>query len=113
MALYDPTLETEVRTDASGAGLGGVILQKHGKDWKPVAFASRKLRGAEVNYGITDLEAAAVMYAVAKFEQYIICRPFTIVTDHNALTFLSDKRQLSPRLTRWAIQLQEFDFKIV
>lgn len=33
--------------------------------------------------------------------------------DHSALTFLQSKKQLSPKLTRFAMQLQEFDCRIV
>ena len=113
LALFDPALEIEVRSDASGMGFGSVLVQKHPEGYRPVAFASRKLRGAEVNYSITDLEAAAVMFAVKKFEPYLLGRRFTIVTDHNALTFLQTKRPLSPRLTRYAMALQEHDFQIV
>ena len=41
LALYDSTAETKVSADASSYGLGGVLLQKVGALWKPVAFASR------------------------------------------------------------------------
>lgn len=113
LTLYDPTLETEVRCDASARGLGSVLVQKHPDGWKPVAFASRKLKDAELRYSNTDRELAACMYAVAKFEPYLIGIKFTIVTDHSALTFLQSKKQLSAKLTRFAAQLQAFDFRIV
>uniref|UniRef100_A0A158P4N7 RNA-directed DNA polymerase n=1 Tax=Tetranychus urticae TaxID=32264 RepID=A0A158P4N7_TETUR len=50
LAHYNHMLETQLRTDASDIGLGAILLQKHENKWKPVAFASRQIRGAEINY---------------------------------------------------------------
>lgn len=37
LAYYDVTSPTVVSPDASSYGLGGVLLQLHGQEWKPVA----------------------------------------------------------------------------
>ena len=50
-----------LHTDASGQALGAVLCQLGGEH--PVAFASRVLQGAELNYGITELEGLAVVWA--------------------------------------------------
>ena len=43
----DLSAETEVSADASSYGLGAVLLQKHGSEWKPVIYASRSLPTVE------------------------------------------------------------------
>ena len=53
----DPYL---VYTDASGTGLGYVLMQ----NGNVVAYASRKLKPHERNYPTHDLELAAVVFAL-------------------------------------------------
>lgn len=115
---YDPSLPIEVRTDASGAGLGAVLLQEHDvvgkkrKQLRPVAFASRLIRDSEIPYTITEKEALAIVFALDRFRVYLEGKQFVVVTDHCALCYLRTKEKLPPRLMRWAILMSEFDFSI-
>ena len=47
LALYDPDANTKISADASSFGLGAVLLQQHGDDWKPIAYASRSMTETE------------------------------------------------------------------
>jgi hypothetical protein len=60
LCTSDESLPYEVVTDASNLGLGGVVLQ----EGQPVAFESRKLNDAELNYQTTEKEMLAVVYAL-------------------------------------------------
>ena len=118
LAYYDPNLPIEVRTDASDIGLGCVVVQQHqvkGKKrtvWKPIAYGSRKLLDREKNYGTSEKECLAIIFALEKFRQYLEGHKFTVVTDHSALSILTKKASNPPRLTRWALLLQDFEFEV-
>ena len=101
-------------TDASITGVGAVLAQKDGKNEHVIAYASRTLTPAERNYGITELECLAIVWAVKYFRHYIYGSKLTIVTDHSALTWLlnSASESTNRRLERWKIMLSEYDFEI-
>ncbi|CAF4928875.1 unnamed protein product [Rotaria sp. Silwood1] len=69
LILLDPSQPYVIRTDASRAGIGAVLLQKQPPDYrdksttsiyKSVSFASRSLKAAEKKYSAIELEALAI-----------------------------------------------------
>ena len=57
-SLTIPLLKDSYRLqmDASGTGIGAVLSVVRNDEEFPVAFYSRQLRGAELNYPATELE---------------------------------------------------------
>ena len=65
LAQHDPEKPTTLETDASDFAIGATITQP-GTDGKPrpVAYYSRKLIDAELNYKIHDKELLAIVSAL-------------------------------------------------
>ncbi|KAE8951915.1 hypothetical protein PR002_g32825 [Phytophthora rubi] len=82
-------------TDASKVGLGAALTQDQGQGEQPVAYASKVNAKNVAQYGITDLECAAVIWAVKLFRPYLYGRKFRLVTDHAALKWLMTSKDLT------------------
>lgn len=113
LSIFDPLLRTEVHTDASSIGYGAVLLQLRADGTKHVvAYFSKTTQGAESRYHSYELETLAVVRALQSFRHYLIGLEFKIVTDCNALKATEKKKDLLPRVARWWIYLQDFNFTI-
>jgi hypothetical protein len=93
-----PTGTFRIEVDASGFALGGVLSQHHpdGK-WHPVAFISRVMSPAELNYDIYDKELLVIMYTLDEWWPYLLhaAEPFEIWTDHKNLTYFRQPQKLN------------------
>ena len=99
--------------DASNVAIGAVLSQKDDKNFDhPIYHASRQLVAAECNYTTTKWEALGIVYSVQKFCHYLLGYPFVFHVDHDALKYMINKPQLSRRIVRWVLLLQEFNFTI-
>lgn len=67
----------------------------------------------ESRYCQTEKEGLAVVWAVEKFEIFLMGRKFELRTDCKALEFIfAQRNKISARLERWVLRLQSFDFLV-
>ena len=107
-------LPFQVHTDASERGLGATLVQKDGAKEHVIAYASRVLTKPEKNYHTWEQEALAVLWALRHFRMYLYGKPFTVLTDNDAVrqVLQSTSSVQGGRLLRWRLALQEFDFTV-
>lgn len=115
LAQHDPELPTTMETDASDFAIGATMTQP-GKDGKPrpIAYYSRKLIDAELNYEIHDKELLAIVNALRHWRVYLegTKYPIRIITDHKNLTYFTTTKILTRRQARWSELLGNYWFTI-
>ena len=81
---------------------------------QPVAFASRALSSAEVNYCQIEKELLAVVFALHRFDQYVYSRHISVESDHQPLQILVKKplKDVPRRLQRMLLELQRYDYNL-
>ncbi|CAI7788972.1 unnamed protein product [Closterium sp. NIES-53] len=99
-------------TNWSSLGIEAILCQDTEQGERVVAFAIRSCSPIEVNNNSYEGEGLAAIWAVNHFRVYLQGNPFTLVTDHQPLTWLMTNQTLTGRNARWTMQLQEYDFKI-
>ena len=106
--------KTRIVADAGPGGIGAVLLQLHGDQWRAVSYASRNLSEVERRYAQTEKEALALVWACERFHIYVYGREFELETDHKPLECIFGKTsKTSARIERWVLRLQCFNFKVV
>jgi len=105
-------LPFEIMCDASDYAVRAVLGQTKDKKHHAIAYASKTLTGAQLNFATTEKELLAVVFAIDKFRSYLVGAKIVVYTDHAALKYFLTKKDAKPCLIRWTLLLQEFDLKI-
>lgn len=110
LAVPDLNADFDLVTDASDYGLGALLMQKG----RPIAYESRGLNAAELNYGMPDKELLAVIWALTKWRCYLQARRFKVITDHQpSVAFPRCNLTAHRRRARWADFLSQFSIEWV
>ncbi|WVZ97023.1 hypothetical protein U9M48_042590 [Paspalum notatum var. saurae] len=108
LAQPDVTKPFDVYCDASGHGLGCVLMQ----EGRVIAYASRQLRKHETNYPTHDLELAAVVHALKIWRHYLLGNTCHIYTDHKSLKYILTQPELNMRQRWWLELIKDYDLEI-
>ncbi|GJR06063.1 reverse transcriptase domain-containing protein [Tanacetum coccineum] len=108
LALPDGPEDFVVYCDASGIGLGCVLMQRG----KVIAYASRQLKIHEKNYTTHDLELGVVVFALKIWRHYLYRTKSVIYTDHKSLQHIFSQKELNMRQRRWIELFSDYDCEI-
>jgi hypothetical protein len=108
--LAQPNIEKsfDVYCDASGTGIGCVLMQ----EGRVIAYASRQLRRHEEHYPTHDLELAAVVHALKIWRHYLLGNTCHIYTDHKSLKYIFTQSELNIRQRRWLELIKDYDLEV-
>ena len=91
-------------TDASNFAIGSVLSQENNEsERQPVAYASRTLNKAELNYSTIEKELLTIIWSCKHFRPYLYGRKFEILSDHRPLQWLFNINDPGSRLLHWRL----------
>ena len=80
-----------VECGVSHTGIDVVLSQEN----KPITFFSEKLSEFRQKYSMYDKEFYAIYKALYHWSQYLLCKPFVLYSDHEALKFINHQHKLN------------------
>ncbi|XP_048552596.1 uncharacterized protein LOC125532671 [Triticum urartu] len=96
----------EIECDASGVGIGGVLMQ----EGRPIAYFSEKLSGPTLNYSVYDKELYALVRSLETWQHYLWPKEFVIHSDHESLKHLRGQQKLNRRCAKWSEFVESFPY---
>lgn len=109
LALPDFTKEFLIVCDASGCGLGAILMQ--GKN--PIAYYSKALGPRNLAKSAYEKELMAVALAIQHWRPYLLGRRFVVSTDQKSLKDLLNQKIVTGGQQNWAAKLLGYNFDIV
>ncbi|GBG42305.1 hypothetical protein CBR_g75742, partial [Chara braunii] len=95
-----------------GRGRGAVLQQDDENGYKPVEFMSRRLPNEKVAASTYERELFALREALDHWRHYLLGRHFKVYSDHETLRWLKTQVRMTPKLTRWAAEIDQYDFEL-
>ncbi|MBW0479504.1 hypothetical protein O181_019219 [Austropuccinia psidii MF-1] len=114
LSHFDPSLPTIVETDASDYALGAVMSQLSDSGKRPIAFDSRKLLPADLNYDIHEKELLCIVLALKCWRAFLLplSSSFEVLTNHSSLQYFMSSNIVTHFQAHWAEFLSDFHFSI-
>ena len=111
---FDPTLKTNLVTDAGPTGMAASVFQEL-KDgtWVPINHASRSHTLCEMNYSQIEKESLAQAWGMNIHRYYLLGIQFDSYTDHQPLVpIYSGHRRGNARVERHRLKVQGFQYEM-
>ncbi|GBG86128.1 hypothetical protein CBR_g41031 [Chara braunii] len=111
LRIYDPTLPTQVTTDASGYGIGAMLEQCHEDGWHPVEYFSQKVPLVNTLDDARKKELLSFVTVLKRWGHFLLGRRrFKWNTNNNPLTFYKMQDTVTSTIGRWMYYIDKFDF---
>jgi ribonuclease HI len=108
LAHLDITKPFVVYCDASGTGLGGVLMQ----EGRVISYSLRQLRRPEEHYSTHYLDLAAVVMALRTWRHYLHGNAVHIYTDHKSFKYIFTQLDLNMRQRRWLELIKDYELEV-
>lgn len=108
LALPDFSLPFVLEADASGYGIGAVLMQKG----QPIAFLSKALGPKAAGWSTYDKEALAIIEAIKKWKHYFASSSIIIRTDQQSLKHIQDQKVTEGVQHKLLIKLLGYKFTV-
>jgi hypothetical protein len=108
LALPDFSLPFVLEADASGQGIGTVLMQQG----KPIAFYSKTLCKKAATMSTYDKEAVAILEALKKWKHYLASSSVIIRTDQQSLKYIHEQRLIDGIQHKLLIKLLGFNYVV-
>ncbi|GBG75393.1 hypothetical protein CBR_g20023 [Chara braunii] len=110
--VADPSLPFVVTTDVSQYGIGAVLQQDDGNGYRPVEFMSARMPSEKVATSTYERDLYALRQALEHWKHYLLGRHFEVYSDHETLRWLKTQAKMTPKLTRLAAEIDQYDFEL-
>ena len=104
-----------VKTDASLTAIGFILSQRVDGKEKVISYGSKKLSRQQQRWSTYDREFFALISGIRANAHYLRHAKFFVITDHRPLLAwkkVDQKKDPTGRRTRWAIELDNYDFEL-
>jgi hypothetical protein len=108
LAQPDTNKPFNVYCDASGTGLGGVLMQ----EGQVISYSSQQLRRHKEHYPTHDLELAAVVMALQTWRHYLLGNVVHFYTYHKSLKYIFTQSDLNMRQRRWLELIEDYKLEV-
>ena len=98
--------------DASSVAIGAELWQYQNGIKRVISYGSFALSKAQLSYCVTRLELLSVVRFCIYFKAALLSQEFTVTTDHFALKWIFNFKNLEGQLARWVEVLSQFNMVV-